>query len=478
MNVSRRSFNALALGGALAASLPAWAAAPSGWQLGFTTPPHDLDGELRRLSGRLPQDLEGVFYRIGPAQFERAGERLGHWFDGDGMVQRYAIGGGRIRHHGRFVETDKRRAEQQAGRFLYFGYGFAPKNPAPLRWPDDLNAANTNILSVGDEIWALWEGGSPWRLKSEDLATIGRKAFSDQADGLPFSAHPKQGPDGDVWNFGAFGGRCVIWRLSKTGALLTATMIDLPAASLMHDFSVTQSKIVLVLPPMLARAEGGGPALVDRYSWRPEEPLRVLVLDKDDLNTRRLYELPPRFLFHIGNAWEDGSGVIRLDAFLFDDAQFATEGTRDLPQGRYVEPPNAHPTLITLRPDGRAEMSALDGAGEFPRVDPRRIGSQHRYTYGVVGFGVAQWDWRSGRQASHIYSPNHWSEEPVFVPKPGRTREADGWVIATALNTKDKRTELNIFDARRIEDGPIAQFACPYATPLGFHGAFIQSNMS
>jgi carotenoid cleavage dioxygenase-like enzyme len=455
--------------------LPAWATTPDNWQIGFETAPDARDSELALLSGRLPSDLEGVLYRVGPGQFERAGERLGHWFDGDGMIQRFSIGQGRVRHSGRFVQTDKRKMEEAAGRFLYFGYGFAPKNPGTIHRPNDLNAANTNVLGFGKEVWALWEGGSPWRVNGQDLATIGRRAFDGKFDGLPFSAHPKRGPDGDVWNFGALGGKCVIWHLDREGSPKNVALVDLPVASLMHDFAVTHTKIILLLPPLIL-SDHAGRSLIDRYSWRAAEPLRILVLDKDDLSKRRIFELPARFLFHIGNAWEDRSGTLRLDAFLFDDSTFASQGTRDLPLGKYVEPPSARPTLITLHPDGRAAMASHDGTGEFPRIDPRLIGLEHRHTYGVIGFGIGHWDWRSGRRSTYSYGANHWSEEPIFVPRPSRASEQDGWIIATSLNSASRRTELSVFDARGIEDGPIAQFACPYALPLGFHGTFASAS--
>jgi len=475
---SRREVGGLLLGAAAIATsgvaMPAWAAEPYNWRLGFQTPPDELDSELELISGKLPSDLRGVLFRNGPAQFERAGVRLGHWFDGDGMIQRFVIGDDGVRHRGRFVATGKRREEKAAGRFLYSGFGFSPPDPSPVRRPDDINAANTSVLKVGSEVWALWEGGSPWRVDAASLETIGRKAFPDAANGAPFSAHPKQGPDGDIWNFGAFGNRCIIWRLGVDGALKDATPIDLPQPGLMHDFAVTKRHIILLLPPMLWSG-GGGSNLIDQYSWQPEKPFQILVLDKDDLTQRRLYELPAKFLFHVGNAWEDAQGAIRIDAFLSDDALFATQMARDLPQGRYVEPPNARLTLITLHPDGRAKMDTHDGIGEFPRMDPRRVGLEHRYTYGISGSGVARWDWRKGNRSSYLYGSDYWAEEPVFTPKPGRSGERDGWVIATVLNTRAGRTELAIFDARHISDGPIAVFACPYALPLGFHGVFAEN---
>jgi carotenoid cleavage dioxygenase-like enzyme len=292
-------------------------------------------------------------------------------------------------------------------------------------------------------------------------------------EGAPFSAHPKRGPDGEVWNFGVLNRRCVIWHLAPDGSVRNTALIELPEPSLMHDFAVTSKHVVLLLPPMLGDAPGEPKSLVDRYRWHADRPLQILVLDKNDLTIRRRYELPARFLFHLGNAWEDEAGAIRLDAFLDDDATFAVKTARDLALGTADTPLTPRPTLITLAPDGRADMATLPGAGEFPRTDPRRVGLRHRFTYGVVDRGVARWDWESGTQDKFDYGPETWSEEPVFAPRPGASGEAHGWLVATMLNFRAARTELCIFDASRVSGGPVARFACPYALPLGFHGAFV-----
>ncbi|NOX81402.1 MAG: carotenoid oxygenase [Alphaproteobacteria bacterium] len=471
LDLSRREFGGIVFGATALAAMPGCAAMPYNWGLGFQTPQDNLEGELQRISGRLPADLNGVLFRNGPAQFERDGVRLGHWFDGDGMIQRFAISDGKIRHRAKFVMTDKRRDEIKADRFLYSGFGFAPPNPKALKSANDLNAANTSVIKIGSEVWALWEGGSPWRVDGDSLATIGRKTFPGEVDGVPFSAHPKQGPDGEIWNFGGFGNRCVIWQLARDGALKNATLIELPSPSLMHDFAVTKNHVVLLMPPLLWSG-GGASTLIDQYSWQADKPFQVLVMDKNDLSKRRLYELPAKYMFHMGNAWEDGDGVIRVDSFMFNDSRFATNTARELLQGQYSAPPESNLTMVTLYPDGRARLDALSGIGEFPRMDPRRVGHQHRYTYGISGSGVARWDWKTGRRSRYHYGADYWAEEPVFAPNPNRTGEDDGWVIATVLNTRKARTELSVFDARHIDAGPIATFACPYALPLGFHGIF------
>ena len=450
------------------------AAAPEGWRAGFANAPAQLGAELRPLFGKVPAGLSGVLYRAGPGQFERGGERIGHWFDGDGMIQRFHIAGGRVRHRGRFVATTKRLDEEAAGHFKYGGYGFAPKTPAAFSRPDEINAANTNVLPLGREIWALWEGGSPWRLDADLLETLGRQAFPGAADGLVFSAHPRIEPGGDIWNFGGFGSRCVLWRLGNDGALKKVEPFPLPRSTLMHDFAVTERHIVLLAPPMI---EASRPArsLIERFDWRADEPLLAIVIDTNDFSLRRVHELPAHFLYHIGNAWEDSAGTIRLDACLSEDVDFAVRVARLLPSGTFEEPPYAKPTLITLHADGRASLETMPGRGEFPRVDPRRIGQRHRYTYGHSADGLVRWNWDGGEATHASYGRDYWPEEPVFVPRSASSREDDGWLLATRLNLASARTELLVFDARRLSEGPLAAFACPYAIPLGFHGSFVRA---
>lgn len=475
VSLTRRGFNAavLATGVSFAPGM-ALARQTAGWMSGFTTPPTHLDGELVRVAGRLPNGLEGTLYRNGPAQFDRAGERLGHWFDGDGMVQAFRLADGRIRHRGRFVATSKRQAETEAGHFIYGGYGFSPQAAAQFSLPDDLNAANTSILPMGNEIWALWEGGSPWRVDPHSLETIGRRSFPGEADGLIFSAHPKREPNGTVWNFGGFGTRCVIWELSPQGEFRSVRPISLPASTLMHDFAVTENCIVLLAPP-LVEARRAATSLIDKFDWSADLPLIAIVLDKHSLAVIRTYELPARFLYHIGNAWEDTDGTIRIDACLAADTTFATRVARALPLGTYQDPPYAEPTLITLYSNGRSTMAGVGQVGEFPTIDQRSVAARHRFTWTVLPHGIARWDWEIGRHQAFDYGADYWPEEPIFVPREDSEAETDGWIVATRLNLKRRRTEVVVFDARNLSDGPVATYESTYAIPLGFHGAFVRT---
>ena len=69
-----------------------------------------------RIEGRLPAELQGSFYRNGPAVHERFGLRYRHLFDGDGMVQAFRFDGRGVSHRARVLATPKLVRETEAGR--------------------------------------------------------------------------------------------------------------------------------------------------------------------------------------------------------------------------------------------------------------------------------------------------------------------------------------------------------------------------
>jgi len=83
-------------------------------------------------------------------------------------------------------------------------------------------------------------------------------------------------------------------------------------------------------------------------------------------------------------------------------------------------------------------------------------------------------DWKRDREQIYGFGPRHMVEEMVFVPRPGASQELDGWIVGTTLNLDAKATELHVFDARRVEQGPIAAWRAPVALPVTFHGVFVQ----
>ena len=454
-----------------------------GWK-GLTA--KHLSSTNPKVKGTLPADLVGTFYRNGPARHERGEQRYHHWFDGDGMVQAFRFDGRGLSHLGRMVETEKFKAEEQAGRFRFPGFGTAAPERVALRGADDLNPANISVLHHGGELLALWEGGSAHRLDPVTLATQGRKSWHEDLDGAAFSAHPKVESDGTLWNFGyaLAQGLLVLYHIGADGNLRNAGTVPVRDLGMVHDFVVTSRHLVFVLAPLVFDRARFGPSnsFLDAHVWRPELGMRVLVVAKDDFSNRRWYDLPSGFSFHFGNAWEEPDGTIRFDYCVAPDASVMTETLRYVMRGEFRSP--TAPTRfaqVVLAANGSAQQQISDIAAEFPRVAPAVVGRRYGQVYaltggaGISGGGltsVSRYDTESGVADTFDYGDRFTPEEHLFVARPGKTGETEGWVIGTALDHAAKITRLSVFDAGDLSDGPIASAALPYALPLGFHGTF------
>lgn len=450
---------------------PALAAAQPDWFAAMGDVAGDIAPQaLARIHGRAPADLAGTLYRNGPARFRLGGTAVGHWFDGDGLIRAWSLRDGQASLRARFVETVKRRVDGKAGAMVQPGFKTPARRGAMVGSADDTNAANTSVIAAGGQLLALWEAGSAYALDPETLATKGPVTFKPELAGMPFLAHPRVEPDGRIWNLGMGGKYAFVWRLAKDGRFEAGQAIALPMASYAHDFTATARHLVIVLQPWVQ--ERNVLPFADAMAWRPELGTKILVIDKADLSKRRVFELPPLFFFHLGDAWEEADGTIRFDGCFDNDAGFVTNAATALVEGRFVRAEQPMLKLVTLRPDGRAELGDAGITAEFPRSDPALAGLARTRTVHVGGYrpdrpfarSIGIWDWQSGRDDAHDFGAQQIVEE--FVPV-GR------WLIGTTINMAARATELHVLDARRVADGPVVSWLAGMALPHSFHGCWV-----
>ncbi len=439
----------------------------------------------------LPKGLRGTLYRNGPARMQRGDTRYNHWFDGDGMVHAFRLDDRGMTHTGRMVETERSRKEEAAGRFLWGGFGTGFDHAQSVTGPDDINVANISVLPAGDDILALWEAGSPYRMHAETLETLGRHVFSAETDGLPFSAHPRVDPTGRIWNFGYLSGsgKLVLYDLNSDGTMHRAKLIDAPNADMVHDFAITDRYLVFVLLPLRFKPDGSTTkGFIDSLKWDADGATHVLVVDKDTLEISNRFELPAFFAFHMGNAWQDGD-ILQVEIATAPDfhpmmaeIEAATLGKRlPAPQGAS----QAAEIRLNLR-TGVALIDALPTTGiDFPRFDQRFTGHRTEQLFmasqtaskpdAVFGFNaITAFDRRTDQESVFDYGRDTLAEEHIFVPTPGG-RQGQGWLVGTSYNWQRCRTTFSVFNASAVADGPIAQAELPYALPLGLHGQFVEA---
>lgn len=434
------------------------------------------------VEGRLPKVLAGTLYRNGPAWFERDGFRYEHWFDGDGMVHGWTLADGGVTHAARMVETPKFVRERREGRFVFPTPGTAVPGQKPVRNNDDSNLANTSVMVLGGRLFALFEGGSAFELERDTLATVGPATWRPDLAALPFSAHPLVDRDGSVWNFGSInlmgGSGLLVWHLGADGRLISAHTLETPALGYLHAFAMTDDALVFALAPF---AMGDHGPFFERIRFQPQDATRIAVVPKHDPGAARWFEAPFGMVYHFGDAYRSGS-EIRVRAVRHADPDAARSPMRGAMAGHAIAAAGGE-ELVELRIDtarGRADWHRLGVQGlEFPLFDARTPEHAPARLYAPVAHGgaalfnaVAMLDPHRDARQLHVYGAGIVAEEHVFVPRPGRTRPDDGWLLGTLYDITRDRRGLAVLDARHVDDGPVATAWVDYGFPLGFHGTF------
>jgi all-trans-8'-apo-beta-carotenal 15,15'-oxygenase len=119
-------------------------------------------------------------------------------------------------------------------------------------------------------------------------------------------------------------------------------------------------------------------------------------------------------------------------------------------------------------------MKAAGISAEFLRNAPETAGLLRHQTIHVGGYrtdrpfarSIGIWDWRSGRDDSFDFGARQLVEE--FVP-------AGRHLIGTTLNLDARATELHVFDARKVADGPVVTWRSTVPLPLSFHGSWVSA---
>jgi all-trans-8'-apo-beta-carotenal 15,15'-oxygenase len=458
------------------------------WRLGFEGLSREHGFLPLRVEGTLPKELRGTFYRNGPGSFGVGGERrASHWFDGDGAVTAVRIEGGAATGATRLVATPWLARERAAGRRLFGGYDTPLVRPIQeILFRDVKNPANTSVMVHQDRLYALCEGGKPFEISQDDLATLGERDL----DGIvtkAFSAHPHRVPRRRAtYGFGlAIGRKTTVdtYALPDEGRPRRLGSFALDGQRMNHDFAVTARHLVFFFAPFyfsLLRALTGH-GLVTGGRWKASRGTEIVVVPIDDPSRIVRFTVPAFCMEHVVNAFERDGGEIVVDYVHYDDLR----GLEDYVSGIAGGAPKRG-LASTLRraivdPARRTFRSEplLDEPVELPRIDPRAEGSPHCYTY-AVSFAdalappssILKHDRESGRIDRWAPGDGAYPSEAVFVPREGGGAEDDGFLLTLVLDVRARTSHLAILDAGRMGDGPIARCHFDQAIPFGFHGVW------
>jgi carotenoid cleavage dioxygenase len=230
----------------------------------------------------------------------------------------------------------------------------------------------------------------------------------------------------------------------------------------------------------MERAMSGRPP----YAWEPDKGAYVGVMKRN--GTARdivWFRGEACYVFHIMNAWEDGSRII-ADVMQFEEAPLFPH-----PDGRPTDPEKSRArhcrwTIDLSGNTDRFQQTYLDDlTGEFPRIDDRRAGLKSRHgwyacanprlpMFGALS-GVVHVDGNGKRLGHYLLPAGDTISEPVFVERSKDAAEGDGWLLAVVWRARENRSDLAVFNATDVEAGPVALVQLGHRVPDGFHGNWV-----
>jgi carotenoid cleavage dioxygenase-like enzyme len=447
------------------------------------------------VEGKIPADLSGAFYRVGPdPQYPLNPRNIP--FDGEGHVSMFRIQDGHVDYKSRFVRNDRYQAQEKAQRILFPIYRNPMQDDASVHGLSR-STANTHIIPFKNYILSLKEDSPPAALDLLTLETVDPNYnFDGQLQSKSFTAHPKiDSETGDMIAFGyeakGFGTDDVnVFQITPQGKMVWNAWIKVPYVSMIHDFAVTQKHIVFYVMPLAfdeAQLKSGG----IHWSWNSGAPTWFGVMRRGgDGKDLRWFKGPEKSSTHVMGAFSDGEHVY-VDVEMSQYNPFPFMPFRD---GQRWDPVKGASQITRLSADlskksvkdYKMEVLYPGFFGALPRQDDRY--NTQPYRYGYLPCPDPDPKDRSKRPSACWVRFDHQTRkaqifnsgegtalnEVVFAPKSKTSGEGVGYLMGVAnRNLEGGRSDLIILDAERPEAGPLATVKLPIRAVAQIHGWWV-----
>ncbi|KAK2600194.1 hypothetical protein QQS21_005068 [Conoideocrella luteorostrata] len=363
----------------------------------------------------------------------------------------------------------------------------------------------------------------------EPVGTATQKDLHPDLKGPMSCAHAQRDPEtGDLFNFNLDMGRIGTYRVFRVNAdtgttdiLATVRDKELVPAYI-HSFFLTQNHVILCVPTSHL-GWNGLKVLWERNiieaikPFNKKERCKWLVIDRrEGRGVVAKFSTPASFFFHSVNAFEEKSKDEHgneVTNFYMDYVKYANTDIMhflyyDILKGQNGAATNGlgerggyksaqthlvrHKFTMHALPQENCgssayaqpaeEMFSIPGphSGELPTINPNRAGKAYRYVYGVSSQGrnifmdsLVKTDLENRKALIWNGPIGHTPGEPIFVPRPGGTKEDDGVILTLVLDGSAQESYLLCLDAQTLEELGRAETSFPIA--LGLHGSHVSS---
>lgn len=463
------------------------------YEMGFGKTASEYENVSLDIQGKIPLWIEGELIRNGPGTFRVGDEHYRHWFDGLAMLHKFSIKAGKVGYSNRFLGCKAYDQALQTGRIVFSEFATDPCDKLfhrlkTLFRPKLTDSAKVNVAYFDSRYLALGETPMQIEFDRKTLESCGVYQY-DQNHMHVTTVHPYiDTRRGELYNLVIRFGRKSTYQLirstGKTSEPVARIKTTHPAY--IHSFGTSPNYFILVEYPFRVYPLNillSGKPFIENYRWQPERGTRFYVISRQNGKTVCHLETEPFFAFHHVNAFEKDDQLF-IDLIKYPTAEIIESFYLDkiksekkpLPGGRLVR------FSVDLLAGKLEQYELSDEDVELMRFDHERFNMSPDYNI-VYSTGL---DKKAGNsfydQLTKINLSLHhsriWHEkgcfpgEPVFVGKPGRTKEDQGVVMSVVLDENAGRSFLLILDAETFAE--LARVNAPHACLFGYHGEFFQ----
>ncbi|WP_293060124.1 carotenoid oxygenase family protein [Okeania sp. SIO2B3] len=418
----------------------------------------EVDVNNLKITGEIPSDLSGIYMRNSPNPFLKP-STYNYPLEGDGMIHAVYFKDGKVSYQNRWILTDSLLQDMKGEKPIFPEFNMR-------------NYANTNVISCGDNILALFEAGLPYKITPE-LETLGEYNFGGKVQEA-MTAHPRFDPKTGELHFFRYSfialPYLIYYVANSQGKIVKEVPIELPEPALLHDSIITENYLIFFHCPLvfdIMKAFLGGIPLV----WKPDQGTKISLMNRHQGKEINFWLKTESFwMWHFMNAFEDNNQVI------IDFAHYPTLILDD--------------NIASVLSNKSSFRRIIDDRMvDFPIFDQRKTGQPYRFGYmphvdleliaskGIPNYfpELIQYDLVNKTSKVHRFKPGNYCGEATFVPRKGGESESDGYVMTFVSNEDKGTSDLVIIDAANFEEEPLAKIHLPVRVPTGFHGNWIST---
>ena len=461
-----------------------------------------LQGDIRdmEVEGEIPSDIDGAFHRVHPDNQFAPKYDDDQFFNGDGMVTMFRFHDGKVDFKQRYAQTDKWKLENKAGHSLFGQYrNHLTDDPSVAgQWR---GTANTNVMVHAGKLYAMKEDSPCLLMDPNSLETFGYTDFDGKLEPKPFTAHPKIDPKtGNMCAFsymakGPLTHDMSYFEISPEGELLFEIEFENKYLCMMHDFGITEDYAVFNVMPCITNLERLEKRL-PYFGFDHSLPTWCLVVPRKPgagPKDVRWFKAPANcFTGHVMNAFNDGTKIyFDLPIAEKNSFPFFPDVT-----GAPFDPIGGLSYLtrwtVDMASNGEEfeKVEQMTGSpDEFPRIDDRYAGQAYRHGW-MLAFDTTKSyqgppgpfvstlntlthiDLATGTEKKWWPGPTCGIQEPCFIPKSKDAPEGEGYIVALVDDHVANYSDLCVFDAQHVDEGPLGRAKLPVKLRQGLHGNF------